>query len=167
MESEAEKLIYVSLDEVDPNDFCLLLNNKRNSTHLIEHKPFDLNAVKLWLRNKSNANSTYGCRVRGIVSYGSFAGWCGIQFDDGKYEIAIVLDSHHWGIGKRVFSDVMGWAEEIGHEEIFIHLLDSRPEYKFLRKISKNVFHSEQHGRRFTTYQLPVKKGLTNRSTVA
>jgi hypothetical protein len=99
---------------------------------------------------------TDGCRVRGIVSNNSIAGWCGIQFEDGKYEIAIVLDDKFWGIGKKVFNDTLSWAKELGHNEVFIHFLHTRPEYKFLRKISKNVFETEIFGNKFTTYQISV-----------
>jgi len=101
-------------------------------------------------------DSANGCRVRGIVSNTSVVGWCGIQLEDSKYEIAIVLDDKYWGMGKRIFNDMMNWAQELGHKEIFIHLLSTRPEYRFLRKISNKVYETEMSGRKFTRYQLSV-----------
>lgn len=71
--------------------------------------------------------------------------------------MAIVLDDKFWGMGKTVFNDIMRWAKELGHDEVFIHLLHTRPEYRFLRKISKNVFETQLLGDKFTTYQIPVK----------
>lgn len=150
------KLIYVSLDKVNPDDFITLLNKQRVREHLVEHNLFDSNTIKTWIKEKIAVDGTRGCKVRGIISDNTLAGWCGIQFENGKYEIAIVLDSKHWGIGKKVFNDTMCWAKELGHDEIFIHLLHTRPEYKFLRRIAKNVFISEQLGQKFTTYHLPV-----------
>ncbi|MCF7981581.1 MAG: GNAT family N-acetyltransferase [Pseudomonadales bacterium] len=105
---------------------------------------------------KIEVDSFPGCKVRAIVVDGQLAGWCGIQFEDEKYEIAIVLDDGYWGLGKTIFRDLMGWAKELGHQTIFIHFLYTRPEYKFLRKISKNVFKSEFLGSKFTTYELAV-----------
>lgn len=72
------------------------------------------------------------------------------------HEIAIVIDESHWGIGPRVFRDVMGWASELGHEVISIHLLHTRPEYRFLQKIAKRVYTTDLLGERFTTYELAV-----------
>lgn len=153
---EYKKIIYVGLDKVSPDDFMVLLNKQKIREHLVDHDLFDSNTIKTWTQKKIDVDRTSGCRVRGIMLGNSFAGWCGIQLEDGKYEIAIVLDDAFWGIGKKVFNDVMSWAKELGHDEVFIHFLHTRPEYKFLRKISKNVFETEMLGNKFTTYQLAV-----------
>lgn len=88
---------------------------------------------------------------------GQLAGWCGILLTEGEYEIAIVLEDRFWGEGKAVFREVMGWAEELGHQTIRLHLLHTRPEYRFLRRISRDVFESEIMGSHFTTYVLDVR----------
>jgi GNAT superfamily N-acetyltransferase len=147
---------YVKLEELNLEDLKTLLNKHRIRKHLIEHKLFDSNTIKSWIQEKCEVDCTDGCRVRGIISNNSIVGWCGIQFEDGKYEIAIVLDDEFWGIGKKVFNDTLNWAKELGHNEVFIHFLHTRPEYKLLRKISKNVFVTEMFGNKFTTYQISV-----------
>lgn len=83
-------------------------------------------------------------------------GWCGIQLEGNNYELAIIIGSSHWGVGKRVFSDLMSWAKELGHKEVVIHLLDSRGEYQFLEKIAKEVSKCKIMKRDFTTYRLAV-----------
>ena len=147
---------YVLLEELKPEDLVALLNKHRVREHLIDHEFFNSISIKSWIKEKIEADSTDGCRVRGIASGKSVAGWCGIQIENGRYEIAIVLDEKYWGIGKRIFRDVMNWAKELGHKEVFIHFLHTRPEYRFLRKISKKVFETEMLGSKFTTYQLSV-----------
>ena len=147
---------YVKLETLNSKDLITLMNKQRIRAHLIEHKLFDSNTIKSWIQEKREMDSTIGCRVRGIISNNSLAGWCGIQVENDKYEIAIVLDDKFWGLGKKVFSETLGWAEELGHKEVFIHFLHTRPEYKFLRKISKNVFETEMLGNKFTTYQISV-----------
>lgn len=147
---------YVKLDEVDPDVLVAMLNKNRIREHLIRHEMFDSNNVLTWLKEKNKVDSTDGCKVRGILSNNVLAGWCGIQLEEGKYEIAIVLDEAHWGTGKRIFSDIMKWAKQLGHDDVYIHFLHTRPEYKFLRKISKNMFKTEMYGNKFTTYQVSV-----------
>lgn len=148
---------YVKFTEIDTDDFVALLNKETIREHLIEHELFDIGSVNAWVKSKLEIDSTTGCKVRAILSNNQLAGWCGIQLEDGEYEIAIIIDDSLWGAGKKIFSDIMYWAKELGHENILIHFLDSRPEYKFLRKISKKVYTSELLGRKFTTYQLAVK----------
>lgn len=148
---------YKKLSEVDQNDFILLLNNQKLREHLMEHKLFDTDSVSAWINSKIEVDSTYGCRVRAVIYNNRLAGWCGIQLEEEKYEIAIVIGSEFWGIGKKIFKDIMHWAKALGHEYVYIHFLHTRPEYKFLHKIATNVSETELFGNKFITYQLGVK----------
>jgi len=150
------KLEYVKFDNINADDFIPFLNNPRIREHLIKHDLFDSASVRLWIEEKIKVNNINGCKVRGIYSNNTLAGWCAIQYEKGQYEIAIVLDDTFWGLGKTIFNDIMLWAKTLGHNEVFIHLLHTRPEYKFLRKISKDIFVTELMGNKFTTYQLTV-----------
>jgi GNAT superfamily N-acetyltransferase len=151
------RIEYRPLDEVDPEKLVTLLNKKKVREHLIEHAPFTVDSVERWVRQKIEESSSDGCKVRAILVDDQPAGWCGIQLDEKGYEIAIVVDEIHWGLGRKIFRDVMGCARDLGHREIFIHLLYTRPEYRFLRKMAKNVYTSERLDHRFTTYELAVK----------
>ena len=148
---------YPKFNTIDPSDFLPLLNSKKIRKHLIEHELFTIDTLKTWMRSKMEVDATSGCKVRGIVYEGELAGWCGIQFEEGKYELAIIIDDKFWGLGKKVFKDMMCWAKELEHGEVYLHLLHTRPEYKFLKKIAKNVYEAEFFGSKFTTYQLMVK----------
>ena len=149
-------IVYVKLNEVKPSEFIPLLNKHKIREHLIEHELFDENTVKDWLESKIIVDSSQGCKVRAIEIDKQLAGWCGIQLEDKKYEIAIVIDQGYWGLGRRIFQDIISWAKELGHETIYIHFLYTRPEYKYLRKISKKAYESELLGSKFTTYELVV-----------
>lgn len=148
---------YIKLDEVNPEEFVALLNKQKIREHLIAHELFDLETIKAWIETKIEVDSSKGCKVRAIVVNQQLAGWCGIQLEDENYEIAIVIDSKYWGLGRKIFREIMTWAKEFGHKTVFIHFLYTRPEYKFLRKISKNVYESELFGNKFTTYEIAVK----------
>lgn len=147
---------YVGLNRIEPNEFLSILNKESTRAHLIGHEMFDSNSVNEWIQSKIAVDSSQGCRVRAILVDKELAGWCGIQFEEGNYEIAIVLDDNYWGLGRSVFREIMLWAKEFNHTTILIHFLHSRRNYKFLQKIAKKVYESELLGNKFTTYEIGV-----------
>ena len=150
------RIEYIKLSDINPDEFIVLLNKQKTRAHLIEHPLFNQDSVKEWLESKIIIDSSSGCKVRAIINDKQLAGWCGIQLEDNKYELALVIDESYWGLGRQIFEEMMTWAKELGHQTVFIHFLSTRPEYKFLRKISKKVYESELLGSTFTTYELDV-----------
>ncbi len=150
-------LEYVKFDQVDPAELLPILNKQKVRQHLMEHHLFDEETLQKWLAGKLAMDASSGCKLRVIELDKRPGGWCGIQIEDGQYELAIVLDDEYWGLGRQVFKDMMSWAKTLGHETLFIHFLHTRPEYRFLRKISRRVFENELYGHRFITYELIVK----------
>lgn len=148
---------YLEFGEIEPADFLPLLNSQKLRQHLIEHDLFTADSLSAWINSKIEVDSISGCRVRGIVFEGELAGWCGIQLEEEKYEIAIIIDDKFWGLGKEVFQDMIRWAKEFDHDEVNINFLHTRPEYKFLKKIATSVTETELYGSKFICYQLAVK----------
>lgn len=151
-----KEIKYIRIDEVDFEQLTHLMNDEQVRKHLVDFDEFNTKSIRSWVRDKLEADSAAGCKIRAIEIANELAGWCGIQFEDAHYEIAIVLSEKYWGIGKQVFLDIMDWAKVMNHSELVIRLLDSRREYKFLAKMASNVYTSEIYGRKFTTYSLPV-----------
>lgn len=147
---------YVEIEALNQNELLSLLNKERVREHLVSHEQFDELSLKDWVAGKVNVNSTKGCKVQGIKVNGAVAGWCGIQYENGSFELAIVLDEKYWGIGLRVFRDLMAWASELGHSKVVLHLLNTRPEYMFLKKMACRVFESTLFGQKYTSYELSV-----------
>ncbi|TCK02656.1 N-acetyltransferase [Marinobacterium mangrovicola] len=147
-----------SFKQVSPEDFMEILNEDSLRTHLIDHPYFDSVSVQAWMDEKINVDSIQGCRIRAVYIDGDLAGWCGIQPDDNRFELAIVISQKFWGFGISIFKSLMRWADEIGHKEVLFHLLDSRPEYKALNKMASKVHKTELLGRCFTTYYIPIGK---------
>ncbi len=148
---------YVKFGDINPDNFLPLLNKLKIREHLIQHELFDINSTAAWMKSKIEVDASHGCKVRAINLDNQLIGWCGIQFEDGKYEIAIVIDDSSWGLGVKIFHEIMEWAKVIGHKEVYIHFLHTRPKYKFLQKLAKKVYESELFGSKFNTYQLAVK----------
>jgi len=147
---------YLKFNKINPSDFLSLLNSEKIRKHLIKHELFTIETLTVWMDSKTDVDAKHGCRVRGIIYEGELIGWCGIQLENEQYEMAMIIDERHWGLGKKVFQDMMCWAKELGHHEVYIHFLHTRPNYKFLKKLAKNVYESELLGSKFTTYQLTV-----------
>ena len=136
--------------------FLPILNKEKVREHLITHPQFDLNAVKEWMQSKECVDAESGCIVRAILVNDLLVGWCGIQQENAEYELAIVLDKSVWGIGQTVFKQLMQWAQDFGHDYVYLHLLSTRPEYRFLRKRAVEVFPNKVLGQDFLTYKLAV-----------
>ena len=158
-ESEANtmpNIRYEKMSDVNPDDFIPVLNAEEIRNHLVSHDLFDSVTICEWVKEKTKCGDTPGCRVRAIIVDNKLAGWCGIQKDNENYEIAMVISKSHWGIGTSVFQDLKSWAKELGHNEVTIHLLETRPEYRFLTKASTKSYKSKLLGRNFITYHVPI-----------
>lgn len=149
---------FLCFNQVNSEDFMAIVNEDSLRTHLIDHPYFDVTSLQAWMEDKIKVDAVKGCRIRAVYISGVLAGWCGIQPDDNGFELAIVISQKFWGFGIPIFKTLMCWANELGHEEILFHLLESRPEYKALNKMSTKVHKTEQLGRCFTTYYVPVGK---------
>lgn len=149
---------YSLLDDISPKDMMRIVNEDSLREHLIDHPYFDIISLQAWIEEKIRINSIPGCRVRAVYIGGELAGWCGIQPDDKGFELAIVIAKKFWGCGIPIFKTLMRWANELGHKAVLFHLLESRPEYKALNRISTKVQTTKQLGRCFTTYHIPVGK---------
>lgn len=147
---------YINLDEVPLEEWISLMNDPKVREHLISFPLFTSELAQNWVREKLIENGKSGCRIQAVVCNDFFAGWCAIQEQDGQYELAIVINDRFWGIGKQIFKDMLVWAKEFGHETVYLHLLETRREYRFLKKIATNVKHSQLLGREFTTYEIQV-----------
>jgi len=147
---------YKKLPDLDKKELLQILNKEKIRQHLVSHNKFDQTSLEKWISDKVKVDSSKGCKVKGITVNGSVAGWCGIQFENNAYELAVVLDNEYWGIGIGVFKEVLSWASELGHSHVVLHLFNTRPEYKFLRKMASRVYESTLFGQKYTSYEIKV-----------
>lgn len=149
-------ILYLPFDEVDFLSLIPVLNEHAVRNHLVAHPPFDEANIVEWIESKLACDRQPGCRVRVIMKDGVPVGWCGIQQDGSDFELAIVISQQSWGIGPSVFRMLRGWAREFGHAEVVIHLLETRPEYRFLTRMASRITQSQLLGRTFTSYRIPI-----------
>ncbi len=151
-----QKISYKKIDQTNHTELIQVLNNQENRKHLINHPLFDKETTIKWINEKQKVDATQGCKVRSIYLDDKLVGWCGIQKENEKYEIAIILDKKSWGIGKKVFFDMIAWAKELKHKTLLIHFLHTRNRYKFLKKLSVNSFETDIFGEKFISYELDL-----------
>lgn len=147
---------YVDFQDLNHIELLNILNKEKVREHLVSHSEFDEASLNKWVESKVRVNGIIGCKVKGIEINGFVAGWCGIQFENGAYELAIVLDPRYWGVGITVFKDVMTWASEFGHSKVVLHLFNTRPKYRLLTKMASRVFESTMFGQKYISYELKV-----------
>ncbi len=147
---------YEKINDINPDDFIPVLNDEKIRNHLVVHDLFNSATIREWVKGKTECNDIQGCRIRAIIIDNKLAGWCGIQKDEENYEIAMVISKSYWGSGALIFRDLKSWAKELGHNEVAVHLLETRPEYRFLTKTSTKIYKSKMLGRNFLTYHIPI-----------
>lgn len=153
-----KKIIYVSFKDVNTYEWLKILNEQALRRHLVEHDIFNETSVNNWVKSKLDIDAMKGCRIRAIYIDKQLAGWCGIQPDNDSYELAIVLANQYWGAGISIFKTMMNWAKELGHDEVLFHLLDSRREYKALKKFTTKIKQSQLLSRNFVSYYISVNQ---------
>ncbi len=68
-----------------------------------------------------------------FVVENTFAGWGGIQPDDGEADLALVLHPNFWGIGKRLYKEIIDRAfNELGLSSVQVLFPPSRTRIKGL-----------------------------------
>jgi hypothetical protein len=147
---------YEKFDKLDPVALLPIVNDGQLRKHLIEHDLFTLDSLKEWINTKCELDGQTGCMVRAVYIDNILAGWCGIQPDDKGVELAIVISPAHWGAGISIYKTLIQKAGELGHKEIQFHLLDSRPEYKALKKLACKTHTTTWAQRQFTTYTVKL-----------
>jgi len=72
----------------------------------------------------------------GFYVGGQFAGWGGLQPENGEPDLAIVLHPRFWGLGRRLFEEIIGRAfGEMGFETVTALLPPSRTRVKGMTRL--------------------------------
>ena len=150
-------LTYHTVDKSPAEEWLELLNSDFVRKHLIQHPRFTTETFGVWLKSKINMDREPGCRLRAIRSDGKLVGWCGIQIESGDYEIALVLSPKYWGHGREAMNQIIMWARELGHKQLFAHLPQTRPQTKALERLfGKPIRVSHIQECVFNTYRIEI-----------
>ena len=126
---------------------------RRIREHLTGHELFTVDRVKHWIRTKMRRAPGKACREALLVA-GLPAGvlYSLMETD----EIAIVIDENQWGLGPRIFRDVMDGPRCSAMRRCSCICCIPGLNTDSLRRIARKVYTTELLGDRYTTYELMV-----------
>ena len=125
-------LEFKRLTEVDLIDIISLNNNPDVLRQMpLGSADFDLAKAKEWVRQKDAQWQQYGSGPWAFLIDQKFAGWGGLQYENGDADLALVLHPDFWGDGKAIYLEIAKRAFiSMGLESITILLPPSRTRIK-------------------------------------
>lgn len=98
---------------------------------------FDDNAYQQFLSSKIDLWEKHGYGPWAIFIDQRFSGWGGLQYEEGDPDLALVLHPEYWGVGKKIYEEIIQWAfKKMQFEYITALLPSSRKHDKALLKLN-------------------------------
>ena len=160
-------LKFKRLTEVDPLDIVSLNNNPDVLLQMpLGSANFDLAKAKEWTQQKDAQWQQYGYGPWAIFIDQQFAGWGGLQYEEGDADLALVLHPNFWGSGKAIFIAIVKRAfTSMGMESITILLPPSRTRIKGIFRLGfqpdGEVDIEGTHFQRFRLYPHTMARSVT------
>lgn len=125
-------LEFKRLTEVDLADIISLNNNPDVLRQMpLASANFDLVKANEWVQQKDAKWKQHGYGPWAFVIDQHFAGWGGLQYEEGDADLALVLHPQFWGNGKAIYQEIVKRAfTSLGLDSITILLPPSRTRIK-------------------------------------
>jgi [ribosomal protein S5]-alanine N-acetyltransferase len=109
-----------------------------------------------WVSGKESQWQEHGYGPWAFVLDGKFAGWGGLQCEGGDPDLALVLHPRYWGMGKRIYDEIMRRAfGEMGFKSVTILLPPSRTRVRAIFRLGFQLDGEvELFEKRFIRYRL-------------
>lgn len=122
------KIQTVFLQEIEPNKIIELMNNKMVARYLPLLKgDFSEHDCQAFVAAKKKLWEYYGYGPWAFLVDGEFAGWGGLQPEQGEADFALILHPNYWGLGREIFKLVKDKAfNELGLDSIMALLPPNR-----------------------------------------
>ncbi|MDC9622527.1 GNAT family N-acetyltransferase [Xenorhabdus sp. XENO-7] len=129
---EKMKLEFKHLTQINIDDIIVLHNHPEVLRQMPLGSPnFDHEKCLKWVTQKEAQWAQYGYGPWAFVIDNKFAGWGGLQFEEGDADLALVLHPDYWGTGKIIYDEIVRRAfTEMNLETITILLPPSRTRIK-------------------------------------
>ena len=104
---------FVHLYEIEEEKFITLMNHEMVGKLMpLLKNVFSKEDYQNFLQAKKELWDTYGFGPLAFIINGEFAGWGGIQPENGEADFALVLHPDYWGWGLRIFKKIKNIAFE-------------------------------------------------------
>lgn len=117
-----DEIKFVHLSEIDENAIIELMNNEEVGKLLpLLQGGFSAADCRAFVKTKMQLWDEHGFGPWAFVINGEFAGWGGIQPEQGEADFALVLHPNFWGWGRKIFNKIKQQAfHELGRESMTI-----------------------------------------------
>ena len=151
------QLEFSRLKNIDRAEIVTLHSNPRVRRQMpLFDDQFDDETCKAWVAGKEEQWSKYGYGPWAFLIDGHFAGWGGLQYEDGDADLGLVLHPDYWGAGQTIYREIIRRAfEEMGLESVIILLPPSRTRIKGIFRLGfQSDGEVEIGGERFLRFRL-------------
>ena len=126
------QLHFRHLSDVSTEDIIALNNNPDVLRQMPLGRPnFDESKCTAWVAQKEAQWALNGYGPWAFFVEDEFAGWGGLQHEDGDADLALVLHPDYWGLGRVIFDEIVRRAfQELGLDSITILLPPTRTRIK-------------------------------------
>ena len=108
MASEPVEIRFARFDEVDRSEMIALMNHPLVRRHMPLMKgEFSDSDCKKFVASKERLWACHGYGPWAFFVDGKFAGWGGLQPENGEVDMALVLHPDYWGIGGVMFKRIL------------------------------------------------------------
>lgn len=128
---------YVQLQDVNPSDIIALMNNLLVRKQMpLTFDDFNEQDCENFVKAKQQLWQEQGYGPWAFLVDGQFAGWGGLQPENGIPDLALVLHPNYWGIGKQLAQEIVDKAfNEMDVEKVSVLFPPTRTRVKGLLKL--------------------------------
>ncbi len=156
------------LSDIDVAELVALHSDARVRRHMpLADYVFDESACRKWVECKERQWKINGYGPWAFLIDGRFAGWGGLQLENGDADLALVLFPEYWGRGRAVYREILARAfGDMGFESITALLPPGRDHVKGMLRLGfQTDGQVEIAGTSFVRYRLwAPKPGGTTKS---
>jgi RimJ/RimL family protein N-acetyltransferase len=145
------------LNEVSKSDIIELMRHPLVRRHMpLSSDSFGELDCDEFIANKERLWAEHGYGPWAFIVDGQFAGWGGLQPEEGDADLALVLHPRHWGIGKTLYDQIMERAfGDMGFQSVTILFPRTRTRIKGMLRLGfQPDGEVEIGGERFHRYRL-------------
>jgi ribosomal-protein-alanine N-acetyltransferase len=145
------------LSEIDPADIIELMSHPLVRRHMpLAEGDFGAAECAAFVASKEAVWRDHGYGPWGFLIDGEFAGWGGLQPEDGDADLALVLHPRFWGHGKTIYERVLDEAfSTFGFDSVIILLPPTRGGASGIVRLGfRDDGETDILGKRFLRYRL-------------
>jgi RimJ/RimL family protein N-acetyltransferase len=151
------QLEFRRLSEIDCAEIVALNTHPLVRRHMpLSDADFGEKECLEWVAGKEKQWEQHGYGPWAFLVDGKFAGWGGLQYENGDADLGLVLHPDYWGAGKLIYEAIIARAfGEMGFESVTVLLPPTRTRVKGILRLGFQLDGEvELYGERFIRYRL-------------